>query len=271
MIRIFIGTSANGEDAESCAVLEYSIKKHTRRPVEITWMRLSKKSSSAFYSGDGEGWNTSQWATPFSGFRWAVPSLAWYEGRAIYMDSDVIVLSDIAGLFDQPMHGKMILAKSASRLCVSLWDCERAAGVIPPPVKWRENANHHREFGSMLRKQANLLGDFSGDWNNLDGEGVDDLENIDALHYTRMATQPHIPHARRRLSARGAEHWFDGEYAPHWRSDIVDLFDQYLDEAREAGYLAENYDPGDRFGSYSKKSMVNMRGAEKPRWASAKS
>ena len=38
-VRIFIGTSANGEDAEAEMTYEYSLRSNCSRPIEITWMR----------------------------------------------------------------------------------------------------------------------------------------------------------------------------------------------------------------------------------------
>src|SRR5215207_9690112 len=121
MIRVFVGCAANHEDIESQAVLEWSIRKHASEPVSITWMQLSRDPASPW-----SGWNTSQWVTPFSGFRWAIPAVCGYEGKAIYCDSDVIFMADIARLWDQEFEsGKAVMAKGGNswRLCVSLWDC----------------------------------------------------------------------------------------------------------------------------------------------------
>jgi hypothetical protein len=45
-IRIFIGTSANGEDAVAEMVYEYSLRKNTDAELDITWMRQTKDTSS---------------------------------------------------------------------------------------------------------------------------------------------------------------------------------------------------------------------------------
>ena len=45
-IRIFIGTSANGEDAEAEMTYEYSLRKNTKREVDITWMKQTHDESS---------------------------------------------------------------------------------------------------------------------------------------------------------------------------------------------------------------------------------
>ena len=102
-IRIFIGCSANGEDAEAQAMLEYTLRWYASEPLEITWMKLTHDPSSPWHSNPQkhEGWNTRGWATPFSAFRWAIPHVCNYEGKAIYMDVDMIARDDIANLWKQ--------------------------------------------------------------------------------------------------------------------------------------------------------------------------
>ena len=88
-IKLFIGCDPNNSDLEQMMVLDYSLHKHTSEPVEIIWMQLSRDPSSVWYSNPqtGEGWHTEKWATPFSGFRWAIPAYCGFSGRAIYMDA----------------------------------------------------------------------------------------------------------------------------------------------------------------------------------------
>jgi hypothetical protein len=45
-IRIFVGTSSNNEDAEAEMVLEYTLRKNTTHPIDITWMRQTKNEDS---------------------------------------------------------------------------------------------------------------------------------------------------------------------------------------------------------------------------------
>lgn len=73
-IKVFVGCDPNNCDLEQMMVLDYSIHKHTSVPVEIVWMQLSRDPNSYWYSNPetGEGWNTTKWSTPFSGFRWAI-------------------------------------------------------------------------------------------------------------------------------------------------------------------------------------------------------
>jgi hypothetical protein len=57
LIRIFVGCSANHDDLESQAVLEYTLRKHASQPLKITWMMQSHDPDSWFYVGKG-GWDT---------------------------------------------------------------------------------------------------------------------------------------------------------------------------------------------------------------------
>ena len=259
-IRVFVGCAANGEDAESMAVLEWSIRKHTVRPVEITWMMQTQDSASIW-----GGWNTERWATPFSGFRWAVPAAAGFTGRAIYCDSDVWFQADLAELLDQPFPaGAVVLAKPRSwRLCVCLWDCAAAEPHLWPLERLKSDPGQHHAMGLRFRGPNPLVGAFAGNWNCLDGEDYPNLDDpaIKALHYTDMRSQPQLRHALPRLAAAGQGHWFDGTTVEHRRPDVVERFDKLLEEAIAHGYAPENYVPNQPFGAYRKASLVKYRGA----------
>ena len=272
MIRIFVGCSANHEDAESQAVLEYSIRERASEPVEITWMVLSQDPASPFYCAPdkGEGWITQQWATPFTGFRWIVPGLCDFKGKAIYMDSDVIVLADIADLWRQEfMPGKIVIAKADVpwRFCVSLWDCAAAQRWAVPRDDLMRRADGHRYMTRRYSQNPSAVQKFDGNWNCLDGEGYDSLSDpeIKAIHYSSMRHQPHLKYATERLALSGGQHWFDGEPAEHWRPDLQDLFDREFAAAEAARYFTEDYCGGPIFGPY-KKASVAKQGRTVPPW-----
>lgn len=272
LIRVFVGCAPNGDDLESQAVIDYTLRKFASQPVEITWMRLSRDLASPFYSDGAKGWQTQLWSTPFSGFRWAVPELCRFEGRAIYCDSDVIFRADIAELYEQAFKpGKIVLAKGGAdswRFCVSLWDCAAAAAIVPPLLRLRARPEAHRELMAKF-KGASFVQAFSGDWNNIDGETKVDIfdPSIKAIHYSSEAHQPQLRHAIPRLAKEGRKHWFDGEVRPHWRKDLVELFDRLLAEAIAAGYRPENYAPETLFGDYKK--MSHKAGYRSHRFAPA--
>lgn len=258
MVKVFIGAAANFEDVESQAVIEYTLRTKASVPVEITWMQLSRDSASPF-----SGWKTSQWATPFSGFRWAIPALCDYTGTAVYFDSDFIIQADIAELLDIPLNGAMVLAKSTQRTCCMVWDCARAAAVVPGLDLLRNNPDSHRQMIARLQSNPDLVQVFPGgqNWNCLDGEGYRDLSysHIKAIHYTAMRYQPQLEYAIPRLAAQGLSHWFDGQPKPHPRADLRELFRRLLSEAVTRGYNLERYMQGPVFGPYNKRKVGGVR------------
>lgn len=253
--RVFVGCSPNYEDAESQAVLEYSIRKHASIDVDITWMHLSRDPASPFF-----GWDSHRWATPFSGFRWAVPELCGFEGRAIYCDSDFIFLSDIRELLTQqdPLPpGKVALGLGGNnwRMCCSVFDCARAGEHIPLIDVMKQDSGIHPQLNSKFRSQG-LVQPFIGDWNNLDGKDGKPLYEMDALHYTCMNTQPHLEYAIPRLERQGIRHWFDGEVAPHPREDVRGLFRHLLHDAGNHGFEISRYMQHEPFGAIDKRSFA---------------
>jgi hypothetical protein len=254
-IRVFVGCAANHEDLESQAVLEYSIRKSCSLPCVIKWMYLSNNPDSSFY-----GWRTENWATPFSGFRWAVPQLCNYVGKAIYMDSDFIVLSDLAELWNQTFElGKVVMAKGGMnwRLCCSLWNCARAQQYIPDITVLRNDPDSHRRMHTLFGAKSKLVQPFQGDWNNLDGRDGKPLTEMKALHYTAMQSQPQLEYALPRLQAEGYRHWYDGVTSVHPRNDVRRLFASLLVEATANGYGIERYATQPRLGKpYRKRSFA---------------
>lgn len=256
MIRVFVGTSPDGADAEAQAVLEYSLRRHASETLEITWMALTRAKGSVW-----AGWNPTSWSTPFTPFRWTVPEACGFDGRAIYMDVDTFAVADIAQLWRQPMGGKAMLIRETEgklRTCVALFDCSAAKAVIPPLAELKRMHDPHKFMVQRLRERRQVLGAFDGQWNCIDlkrSEGLTD-PTLKVVHYSSMAHQPHLKHARPRLAAKGLAHWYDGETAPHWRPELEARFDQLLAEAIAAGFAPARYEPAETFGDFRKKSFA---------------
>ena len=274
-IKVFVGCDPNNCDLEQMMVLDYSIHKYTSLPVEIVWMQLSRDPQSFWYSNPeaGEGWDTTKWPTPFSGFRWAIPEYCDYSGRAIYMDADMIVLSDLAELWTHPIDGKSIVAAKTkadmTRLCTCVWDCNKAKDIIPAVTKLRKDPKSHRKMMKLIKKDPKLVEPYQDSYNCVDGEGLA-IEDIRILHYSDMGTQFSHKHSLKRLSAEGREHWFDGEIMPHPRQDLVELFDKYYYEALDNGYQLDNYRV-EPFGAFPKKTQQRYTGNKVTRPNASKS
>jgi len=209
MIRIFIGTSPNGEDSVAEKTLEYSLLKHSSEPLDIVFMRNREDG----FLGE---FNSSGWATPFTNLRWTIPEYCNFEGRAIYMDVDQLNLRDISILYNMDLQGSAIGSRS-NRLCVMVIDCEKLGNLLAPVEKIRKTPKYGSQiYRSMLLHSQN----FDPRWNCLDGEGraIDDIWH---LHFTKMPTQPWKPA------------WYKGTHQEHARPDLVELWEQYRDEACE--------------------------------------
>ena len=260
MIRLFVGSSGNGEDAESDMLFEHVVRKYTTVPVDITFMRPSHDPDSAWGC-----WNQRRWATPFSGFRWAIPEYCDHEGRAIYADNDVLFLHDLEELWNTPIpEGSICLAKGNGRFCVVLWDCAAAEAHVPPIMDMREDPLSHQRLTSTITNSG-LVGQLDPRWNVFDGEDYkvyfgrpdDRFETeIRGLHLTDMSTNPTLDLSMRRMAERGETHWYDGVRREHRRDDVVRLWKILYEETD--GDLTK-YVPETKYGPYGKQTLRNYR------------
>ena len=223
-VKLFIGTSSNGEDALIEMAYEYSLRKETDRELEIVWMRQTNNPKCFWH-----GFEDRNWSTPFSGFRWAIPEYCNFEGRAIYTDVDMLNFHDIGDLFDLDMGDSWILARDGKRFggkefCVMLFDCTKFKDVMPPSQDWKVEPTAHHQFINMFIRSG-VVGDLDPAWNSHDR----DIFPFKQLHYTHMPTQPWKPA------------WFTGEVEEHPYDDLVQLFWLYVDMAKESGYNIDDY------------------------------
>ena len=108
-IRIFIGTEPKTQVAFK--VLKSSIERRTKAEVEITPM-MGNWHVPRFWEYSTEGFKQ---GTGFSLRRWLIPEACGWQGLAIYMDADQIVLGDVQELWDAPKHWP------AARSGTSVW------------------------------------------------------------------------------------------------------------------------------------------------------
>ncbi len=190
-IRIFIATDERSEQPDR--VIEFSIRKHTEAEVDITFMRAGDPGWSM------EEWNRGKpkgewkpkgggWGTAFSVFRFTVPELCGFEGKAIYMDSDIIVVGDIQDLWDQPMP-KPWVSCGTKRTCVSLIDCKGMEGAFPRISAMKASGANTSWYRRELVRKGLLAGTLPKHWNCFDCVPRD----AKAVHFTNMPTQPWCP------------------------------------------------------------------------------
>lgn len=224
-IKIFIGSSSNGEDALIEMAYEYTLRKNTDRDLEIIWMRQTNDTGSFWH-----GFADQNWSTPFSGFRWAIPEYCDFEGKAIYTDVDMLNFHDIGELFDMDMGDNVMLARDGKRFggkefCVILFDCSKFKGSIPA-AQWKVEPTAHHQFINFVQQEV-PIGTLNPSWNSHDG----DITPFKQLHYTHMPTQPWKPA------------WFTGDVMPHPNQLLVDLFWNAVECAEAVGYKREDYMP----------------------------
>jgi hypothetical protein len=90
-VRIFVGFDPR--EAVAFNVLSHSIQSRTVKPVSITPLELSQLDSLMWRERDDLQ------STDFSFSRFLVPCLCGFEGWAVFMDCDMLVLDDIANLW----------------------------------------------------------------------------------------------------------------------------------------------------------------------------
>lgn len=256
-VRVFVGCAPDALDAESQMVVEHSLRSRSSLPVDITWMRLTRDPLSPWYAdGKKRGWPVQAWTTPFTLFRWAIPEVCGFQGKAIYCDSDVLFRADVAELWNTPIEpGKVFVAKGSGRSCVSLWDCAEAKLHLPTVKRikrdWVDRCRAAKEWRESIWQK------FAKDqnWNCIDGDGVPLDDTIKCIHYSDIATQPHMKEARARLAYEGREHWYDGPLATHGRQDLVDLFTEELEAAFATGLSPERYAQSPPYGRIKKRDL----------------
>lgn len=240
-IRLFIGTSPNGEDYEAEAVALYTAQKFSSLPVDVVFMRAAKK-------GPYSGWRLATGRTPFSAFRWSIPAMCGFKGRGIYTDVDFVFHGDLADLWREEIPGVLVTKrpKPAGKLktCCTLFDCAKAKGHIADLDGLRRMEDPQGFYSNYFKDRPALVSNFtSGDWNAIDAF---DLSNprIKATHYSRMEHQVHLKHAIARLKAQGKSHWYAGEVFAHPNAALQAHFDLMLEEAKDAGIAYESFEYG---------------------------
>ena len=183
-VRVFIASSPDGDDADAELALAYSLAANVSRDLEIVIMRNNDKEENFF-----SGFENYAWATPFTNLRWAIPEYCNFEGRAIYMDVDMLNFRDIAELFDTDMEGAPLVCREGWRTCVTLMDCAKMKDLLPSVEDLKKDSAFNNRNARRLASYAKTI---DPRWNCLDGEGLPP-EHIWHLHFTSMPHQPWQP------------------------------------------------------------------------------
>lgn len=204
VIKIFIGSGEASVIERK--VLIHTLKKHTNRPLDIF---VFNGTHDAVERNDEPPQRINmplniKYAnvTEFSNYRWYIPQLCNYKGRAIWLDSDMIVFDDIGKLFDTPMENQDMLAVKGTyneeeqqdtfATSVLLIDCEKCK-KFDVELYYREIAEQKYTYNELMRMAKKFidlhpyrLGALDPNWNVFDFYD----ERTKLLHYTDLHTQP---------------------------------------------------------------------------------
>lgn len=100
IIKVFIGFDER--ETVAAHVLAHSIQRHATQPVSIAFLDLHQLKHNYWRPRDQNQ------STDFAYTRFLVPYLCGYQGRAIFMDCDMLCRSDITELWESTSNGKAL-------------------------------------------------------------------------------------------------------------------------------------------------------------------
>ena len=198
VIDIYVG--ADRSQLLAVAVLEHSIRRHTARAVRVCpLIDLDLPEPRDISQGS---------RTNFSFARFAIPELARYRGRGLYLDADMLVFRDIGELWDIPFDGATVViqeelpghavvhdkpgapSRRIKQCSVMLIDCARARWNVNEIVAGLDGRYTYEDLMHDLcilpEDEIRYAAPFA--WNSL--EHYDDQTRL--VHYTDMDTQPWV-------------------------------------------------------------------------------
>ena len=195
MIRVFIGFDT--VETVSYHVLSHSIQARCSEPVSITPLMLTQ------LSGLMTRERHNLQSTEFSFSRFLVPHLCDYQGWALFMDCDMLVLDDMADLWNLrdddfavqvvkhehvPKETTKFLGQPQSKYekknwsSVMLFNNEKCKALTPDFVNTATGLELHRY---QWLDGDHLIGDIPHRWNHLVGyDETVPVGEVSNLHYT---------------------------------------------------------------------------------------
>ncbi|XZE19807.1 hypothetical protein SH449x_005136 [Pirellulaceae bacterium SH449] len=250
-VRVFIG-SGEASLLERKTLI-YSLRKHCSRELDIYVFNGTHNS----IEHEGEEpvlanmplWIKYRNYTEFSNYRFLIPEICNHQGRAIFLDSDMVCLHDIATFFDQPMNGCDMLAKGEAYKGDSCWgmsqilfDCTKCHFDLEKIFRQMDsglfsNADLHQMKAPFLKAYPFKLGAYDTTWNVFDHCD----ESTKLIHYTNLGTQP----------------W---KFSGH---KFEKIWFKYFEEARKAGVITGEDIKKTLSRAYARQDILKPVAAEK--------
>lgn len=225
-IRVFVGSDVWQMRAGAETALAESIYQHSSCPIDVYFMRAGAPDDPDTAEGfaispEGEGdtwkvgrpideaWPKRGWGTPFACFRACIAELCGFEGKAIYLDVDMLVLADLKELWDLPQKAPY-LCNGSGRTEVALIDCKGFAREDWPRIKEMKPQGGTMGFYRLLMERMGLLDEsLPWAWNSCDKC----TPGMKLLHFTSVPHQPYRPYPkveyRKHPDERAARMWKD--------------------------------------------------------------
>jgi len=229
-IKIFIG-SGEASLLERKTLI-YSLHKHTKRNLDIyvfngTHNSIEHDQEEAALAPLPLKLKYRNGTTEFGLYRYLIPQICQYRGRAIYLDLDIICMADISELWEAELTEFDFLAlptvetgQLLHRTSVSLINCDRCRFDLDTIFAEIDRGvySHYPDFSGMssdlLEHHPYRIGPLDPRWNSLDYWNSE----TKAIHYTRLTTQP----------------W------KYYNHAYGELWFKYFREAIAAGYISCN-------------------------------
>lgn len=195
-MRVFCGLDET--QLVAARTLEHTIRKHASRPVRFYPMLNVPTPVPEDPSNRGR--------TGFSFARFHIPKLSGYRDRALYVDADMQVFSDLAVLWEIPFDGAKVMCtrqdepppqwKDVSwfhpgrQLSVMMLDCERLDWDVEEIVGGLDEGRYTYEqlmFELCIVDPEEITDDLPPEWNHLEHYEPGETSLI---HYTVVPTQP---------------------------------------------------------------------------------
>lgn len=190
-VEVFVGCMP--EQDLAFKVLEYSIHRHASISVRVR--RLHDAVAGANIAMPQPADPTARGRTPFSFQRFAIPEICQHTGRAIYVDSDMLVLRDIREMWLADMESRQMLSAAQApgstrrpQFSVMLLDCEKLDWDVKAIVNGLDAKRY--SYAQLMYEMCSVsswAADLPHGWNSLE---MYDPAQTRLVHFTDMDSQP---------------------------------------------------------------------------------